>query len=189
MIQGVDTEAEKNVSNIHTKILMGGRYIKSDDGTKIIMGETLAKNLGAKVGNTVTMISQGFDGSIAAEKLTIVGLFRSGNPEYDRGLIIMPLAQAEMTFTMMGYIHSIAVKLKSSADTENVKTYIKKYIDTKTTEVLGWDELMPEMVQFIVMDDIGAYIFDFILFMVVAFGILNTILIKDYDAFAMMLPF
>jgi ABC-type antimicrobial peptide transport system permease subunit len=46
---------------------------------------------------------------------------------------------------------------------------------------MGWDELMPELVQFIVMDDFSAYIFDFILFMVVAFGILNTIQMSVFE--------
>ena len=31
MIQGVDPEMEREVSNIHTKILPGGRYLKSSD--------------------------------------------------------------------------------------------------------------------------------------------------------------
>ena len=40
---------------------------------------------------------------------------------------------------------------------------------------------MPELVQFIVMDDISGYIFDFILFLVVAFGILNTIQMSVFE--------
>jgi putative ABC transport system permease protein len=181
MIQGVDPDSEKSISNLHTKILKGGRYLAPADKNNIVMGMTLAKNLEANVGSTITMISQGFDGSIAAERLTIVGLFKSGNPEYDQGLILMPLNLAKETFGMMGYIHSIAVRLKSSSDTDSIKEYIKKYVDTKSTEILGWDGLMPEMVQFIVMDNVNAYIFDFILFMIVAFGILNTIHMSIFE--------
>jgi putative ABC transport system permease protein len=181
MIQGVDPNTENSISNLYTKVIKGGRYLTAKDKNSIVMGETLAKNLEAKVGSVVTMISQGFDGSIAAERFTIVGLFRSGNPEYDQGLIIMPLALAKETFSMMGYIHSIAIRLKSSSDMDNVKEYLKKYVDTKSTEILGWDELMPEMVQFIAMDDISAYIFDLILFLVVAFGILNTIQMSIFE--------
>jgi ABC-type lipoprotein release transport system permease subunit len=116
------------------------------------MGMTLAKNLEVNVGSTITMISQGFDGSIAAERLTIVGLFKSGNPEYDQGLLLMPLDQAKETFSMMGYIHSIVVRLKSSSDMDNIKEYIKKYVNINPLKFWGL-ELMSEMVQFIVMDD------------------------------------
>ncbi len=181
MIQGIDPVGEKHISNFHKNILSGGRFIKPDDKTQVVIGEILAKNIGAQVGNRITMISQGFDGSMAAEKLEIVGLFRSGNPEYDQGLILMPITKAADTFSMMGYIHSITVRLNSSKDTENVIEYLKKFVDIKSYEILGWDELIPEIVQYILMDDIGGYIFSFILFMVVAFGVLNTIQMTIFE--------
>ncbi len=40
---------------------------------------------------------------------------------------------------------------------------------------------MPVLVQFIVMDDVSAWIFDFILLMLVAFGILNTIQMSVFE--------
>jgi putative ABC transport system permease protein len=181
VIQGIDPDLEMAVSNLHTKILPGGRFLKSADKTEIVMGETLAKNIGASVGSSISMISQGFDGSIAAERLTIVGLFRTGNPEYDRILLIMPLAQAKETFTMMDYIHSVTIRLIDSQYMDEVKSTIQAITSPDRVEVMGWDELMPELVQFIVMDDVGAYIFDFILFMVVAFGILNTIQMSVFE--------
>ncbi len=181
MIQGVDPAAEITVSNIHTKILPGGRYLRPGDTKHIVMGETLAKNCKARVGSIVSMISQGFDGSIAAEKLTVVGLFRSGNPEYDMGLVVMPLRQAQDTFTMMGYAHSLALRLASSDDIDAVRHSLMRRADAGALEVLGWEELMPELVQFIVFDSMGAYIFDFILFLVVAFGILNTIQMAVFE--------
>lgn len=181
LIQGVDPVLEKNVSNLHTKIIKGGRYLLPGDNISIVIGEILAKNLGVKVGNSIAMISQGFDGSIAAEKLTIVGLFRSGNPEYDRSLVIMPIEQAKETFTMMGYVHSAVVRLKDVSDLVEVqKRLTSKIADTKL-ELMGWDQLMPELVQFIVMDDVSAYIFDLILFLVVAFGVLNTIQMSVFE--------
>ncbi len=181
MIQGVDPELERKVSNIHTKILPGGRYLKTSDRKSAVMGEILAKNLGLKPGDALAMISQGFDGSIAAEKLAVAGLFRSGNPEYDRALLIMPLAQASETFSTMGFIHSLALRLRDPSETGPVRESLEQAVHGEQIEVMGWDRLMPELVQFIVMDDVSAYIFDFILFMVVAFGILNTIQMSVFE--------
>jgi putative ABC transport system permease protein len=181
VIQGIDPELEMAVSNLHTKILPGGRFLKSADRTEIVMGETLAKNIGATVGSSISMISQGFDGSIAAERLTIVGLFRTGNPEYDRTLLVLPLTQARETFSMTDYVHTLTIRLVDSQHMEEVKNALLSVVPPDRVEVMGWDELMPELVQFIVMDDVGAYIFDFILFMVVAFGILNTIQMSVFE--------
>ncbi|MCP4351722.1 MAG: ABC transporter permease [Desulfobacterales bacterium] len=183
MIQGIDPDKEKQVSNLHTKIHPGGRFLTSEDTTHAVIGNVLAKNSGTGVGDEIAMISQGFDGSIAAERFTIVGIFESGNPEYDRGLILIPLSQAKETFSMMEFVHSIVIRLNNSSDLDKVKQKIVTLTSQGETklEVMGWEELMPELVQFIVMDDISAYIFDFILFLVVAFGILNTIQMSVFE--------
>ncbi|MDM8551295.1 ABC transporter permease [Desulfobacterales bacterium HSG2] len=183
LIQGVDPEHEKQVSNLHTKIMPGGRFLTPEDTTHAVIGETLAKNTGVRIGDQIAMISQGFDGSIAAERFTVVGRFRSGTPDYDRELILIPLTQAKETFTMMGFIHSIAIRLDDASYLPQVRESLLSLTSRDETqlEVMGWDELMPELVQFIVMDDISAYIFIFILFMIVAFGVLNTIQMSVFE--------
>jgi len=181
MIQAVEPDAEIRVTTMHSMVLPGGRYLRQGDSRKIVIGETLAKNLGAGVGDSIDLISQGFDGSIAAENLTIVGLVRTGNPEYDRLLVVMTMDHAAELFTMMDYITSITLRLKDTDDVRSLRNDIRSAVDTDALEVMGWDDLMPELVQFIVLDDLGAYIFDFILFMVVAFGILNTIQMSVFD--------
>ena len=182
-IQGIDPERERNVCDLHTRILPGGRFLKSEDTLHAVLGITLAKNIGAKVGDTIAMISQGFDGSIAADRFTIVGIFNSGNPEYDRNLVLVPLSQADETFTMMGFTHATVIRLDDAAHLGKVKSDIIQRVsaDQQVLEVMGWDELMPELVQFIVMDDMMAYLFDLILFMVVAFGVLNTIQMSIFE--------
>ena len=111
MVQGIEPERERSVTNLHEKILPGGRFLKEDDNTHVVMGEILAKNLKVETGDRISIISQGFDGSIAAEYLTIVGIFKSGNPEYDRTLMLIPLSQSMKTFSMMGYINSLVIRL------------------------------------------------------------------------------
>ncbi len=174
LIQGIDPVREKGVTNLHTKILPGGRYLREGDLNHAVMGSALAKNMGAAVGDEIAFISQGFDGSIAAEKLMVTGLVKSGNPALDRELLLIPLALAEEAFSMMGYYHALTLSLSEIEETKGVVERLKA-AGGEGIEVMGWDELMPELVQFIVMDDISGYIFDFILFVVVAFGVLNTI--------------
>lgn len=182
IIQGIDPEQERQVCNLYQKISTG-RFLRSGDTTHTVMGATLAKNIRAKVGDKIAMISQGFDGSIAAERLEIVGIFESGNPMYDREMILIPLSQATETFTMMGYIHSVLIRLEDPENLSQVKEKIVSLTaqNEAELEVMGWDELMPELVQFIVMDDISAYIFIFILFMIVSFGVMNTIQMSVFE--------
>jgi putative ABC transport system permease protein len=181
LIQGVDPEQEKKVSTLHTTIRPGGRYLTPEDGKHIVIGETLAKNLGVKVGDSVSMLSQGFDGSIAAANLTIVGIFKTLNPRYDQALILMPLSTAEEIFTMMGYTSSITVKLKHTSDMETVRAEMRALPGTKHLEIMGWDDLTPELIQAIVMDNLFGNIFYAILFLITAFGVLNTVQMSVFE--------
>ncbi|MBN1495472.1 MAG: ABC transporter permease [Spirochaetes bacterium] len=181
VIQAVDPDRERAVTNIHSRILPGGRYLQKSDRKQTVVGEGLAKNLGVRVGDTIAMISQGFDGSIAAANLTVVGLFKTDNPEYDSALIILPLSQAMETFTMMGYVNSITLRLRDGMTMEATRDRLRQAFAGRGLEVLGWDELMPDMVQFIDMKHFGTYIFEFILFTLVAFGVMNTIQMSVYE--------
>ena len=93
----------------------------------------------------------------------------------------VPIEQAKKTFTMMGFISSVAIRVKEKVSIEEVRDSIRKKVDLKKLEVMAWDELMPELVQFIVMDDVSAYIFDLVLYLLVAFGILNTIQMSVFE--------
>lgn len=181
LIQAVEPDREKLVSTLHKTILPGGRYLTGDDGKQIIIGETLARNLGVKVGYTISMLSQGFDGSIAAGTFTVAGIFKTLNPRYDQALIIMPLSTAIETFTMMDYITSVVIRLKHTSDMEHVRKEMRALPDTKKLEIMGWDELTPELIQAIVMDKVSGYFFYLILLAITAFGVLNTVQMSVFE--------
>ncbi len=182
ILQGVDPEAELQVSAMHKAILKGGRYLKPGDTKQIIIGEKLARNLDVKVGDTVSILSQGLDGSFAGMKdLPIVGIFKSSNPEYDQTLVLMSLAQAIDKFSMGKYVSSIAIRLHDGTRMPEVRDRMRNAIGNKDLEIMGWDELMPELMQYVVMDRTSAYIFYFVLYLTVAFGVLNTIQMSVYE--------
>ena len=181
MIQGVDPAAEKNVSNIHRSLRKGGRYLSAGDGDSVVIGDIMARNLGVKEGDEVSIISQGFDGTFAAANLTVVGIFRSGNVEYDRFLVLMPIAKAVATFSVDNYVNSIVLRLADGRMTERIRDELRASFGTKSLEIMGYDELIPDLMQYIMIDRISGEILYWILFLVVAFGVLNTIQMSVYE--------
>ena len=184
-VQGIDPEKEQRVFDLHKRIRPGGRFLGRNDKLQVVLGTTLAEKIGAGVGDRIALISQGFDGSIAADRFTIVGLFESGNPEYDRSLVLMPLSQAKETFTMMGFVHAIALRLDELSNLTETKKDIQGIAlamrNQPGLEVMGWHELMPELMQYVVMSEMATYVFVFVLYMLVAFGILNTIHMSVFE--------
>ena len=76
---------------------------------EIVIGSaTLARNLRVTVGDELTLLGSGVDGSFAAAVLTIVGIFDSGvQGPIDRNIAEMPLGAFQETFYMNGAGHQV----------------------------------------------------------------------------------
>ncbi|MBN2077414.1 MAG: ABC transporter permease [Spirochaetes bacterium] len=181
-IQGVEPSSEPLISTLHEAVMKGGRYLAPGDTDSVIIGETMAKNLDVEVGGTLSFLSQGFDGSFAgAPELTVVGIFRTGNPEYDRMLLLMPFDRAVEMFSMGEYVTAIAIRLNDGTMMPEIRERLKKAIPSEDLEIMGWDDLMPELMQYVIMDRVGAYVFYFVLYLTVAFGVLNTVQMSVFE--------
>ncbi len=188
-ILAIDPRAEARVSTILDKV-NSGRMFRSDSSAEIVVGETLLRNLSqqdgrtrARVGDTVVVLAQGFDGSLGNLKFRVVGTIKTGAPEFDRGAVLMGLRTADELLAMYGRVNLIAIRLQRLEDIPSVKTALAKYLSGSELAVLDWKEVMPELQQAIELDNIGGILFLGILVMVVAFGITNTILMSVTERF------
>jgi len=156
-----------------------------DDSNAALVGELLAHNLKADIGDELVILGQGRDGSVAASVLTIKGIFSSGEDTFDRSSIHMPLEYFQDVFSMRGAVHEVVVLGRSLDDVATIKGKLERGIkivdDHKTMAVLDWMELMPGLVQSIKMDLVSALIMYAILIVVVAFSILNTFLMAIFE--------
>lgn len=180
LVVGIDPEAEAKVSTLK-KIIHKGEYLKPGDAEGALVGRLLAKNLQVKVGDSLTVLGQGRDGSIAAMVLTIRGIYSSGLDEYDRSSIQMGLKSFQDNFSMFGAVHQMVAVCKSLEDVAGAKKFIAAHLPPQakpSLTVLDWMQLMPGLLQGIEMDLVSAFIFYLILIVVVTFSILNTFLMS-----------
>jgi ABC-type lipoprotein release transport system permease subunit len=87
---GVEPEHEPAVSNI-PGLVTSGRFLGDDGAEEIVIGSVLARNLRVSVGDELTLLGSGRDGSFAAAVVTIVGIFESGVQDIDRSIAELPL--------------------------------------------------------------------------------------------------
>jgi putative ABC transport system permease protein len=185
MITGIDPNREARVSTLaHT--IQQGRYLSDqpagDGMPHALIGRLLARNLKVTVGDELTVLGQGRDGSVAATVLKVRGIFASGQDAMDRSTIQMPLKAFQSVFSMAGAVHEVVIMAKDLADVPAVKTAIARRLPGIANDpplvVLDWTQLMPGLPQAIHMDLISGAVFYLILIMVVAFSILNTFLMS-----------
>ena len=188
VIEGVVPDTEAQVSTLKL-IVRQGTYFENNVGDigmpEALIGELLARNLKVTVGDELTVLGQGRDGSIAATVVRVGGIYNSGMDEFDRSAIQIPLEAFQEVFSMGPAVHEIVIVGRHLADAAGINVAIRSALDrldsTNALVVLDWEQLMPGLKQAISMDLVSGAIFYLILIMVVAFSILNTFLMSIFE--------
>ncbi|MEP1593531.1 MAG: ABC transporter permease, partial [Halieaceae bacterium] len=101
-IVGVEPAYEPEVSTF-PGLVKQGRFLAPDagvDSDEIVIGSILADNLKVGLGDELTFLGSGRDGSFAAAVATVVGVIDTGFDEVDRSIAEVPLAWFQQVFTM-----------------------------------------------------------------------------------------
>jgi len=174
---GVVPENEKELSTL-MKTLVEGKYLAADDDA--VIGRTLARNLGAGVGDELLVLGSGKEGGVAALALRIGGIFDTGQAELDRALVIVPLQTFRDGFYLDSEAHQVVVKLHDVEATEQVIADIGATLPAGVV-ARSWRELLPDVVQGIALDRISARLFYGILVLIVLFSIINTFVMTVFE--------
>lgn len=173
-IVGVDPSTEPSVTTL-SNLVKQGRSLNASDDNAVVLGEGLVRNLRLSLGDPVTMLGTGLDGSVAADVLTLVGVFNSGVPEIDRQIAQMPLARFNDSFLMEGGVHVVALSGANIVDVEARTVELREIAKKHGAVYLDWGEIQPAIKQAIALDLSTAMLMYVTLVVVVVFIILNTL--------------
>jgi putative ABC transport system permease protein len=155
-----------------------GRYLSVGDDGAIVLGDIFARNLGLKVGDSITLLGSALDGTIAADRLTLIGAFHTGIPELDRRLAEIPLRRFQRDFGLGDRATLIVLSGPSLAAVNAALPRIRALAAPDHLTVEDWGALQPALREAITLDfSIGMLLYA-TLVAVVAFIILNTLLMS-----------
>ncbi len=181
LVIGIDPGREARVSTL-ARIVRRGRYLREGDDQGALVGEILARNLQVDLGDSLTILGQGRDGSVAATVVKVVGIYRSGQDQFDRSSLQITLSNFDQTYTMMGAVHEVVAVCRNLDQVDAARAFLAPRLagleTNKPLVVLDWSQLMPGLSQGIEMDLVSGLIFYFLLIIVVVFSILNTFLMS-----------
>lgn len=180
IIAGIDPAAERKITVLPDKIKKG-QFLSDDDPNGVIIGKDLAKMLDVGVGDRVLLWTQNYYETLEARYFFVRGIFKSGAADTDSSYVFANLETVQQFLQLETMITTVTIRLNDPRHLESVAEKVKSKLDPKKYETLTWEETMPELRQYIVLDDIGAYVFLGILVIVVSFGILNTQLMAVFE--------
>lgn len=171
---GVEPRFEPHVSSI-PGLVAEGRYLRDDAAAEIVIGTVLARNLRVGVGDELTLLGSGKDGSFAAVVANVVGIFDSGVAELDRTIAEMSLALFDDVFYMQGSGHQVVVNAPRLGQVAELQSRVAALLPKGQDLVVhDWDALLPGLKQAIQADISSAVFMYAVLVVLVAFSVLNT---------------
>ena len=173
-IFGVDPDYEAGVSSL-PGLVNEGRFFDDRDATEIVIGKVLARNLKVDIGDELTLLGSGRDGSFAAAVADVVGIFDSGVAEMDRSIAEVPIGFFDDVFYMDGAGHAVVIVTPGLDEIDDYKAQVESLLPAAANVVVhDWDTLQPGLRQAIQADISSAFFMYGILVILVAFSVMNT---------------
>lgn len=181
IINGVLPSLELSMTNL-TRCILEGKFFSDDHTNRIVLGEKVAKNLEVGLGDKVIIRTMSLQGEISGGAYRVSAILRTGMPTFDSTFIYIPLSEAQH---LLGYeqnqANEIALWVPKRGDVGNVRDDLRRTLSGTGLSVEGWKEVFPELWQWVQMDDAFLYITVLVLVVIIAFGILNTLLMSIFE--------
>ena len=181
LIVAVDPVAEADFGMVDDQALEG-RYLEPDDKLAAYVGAGLVDSLELELGSRFVVQAQDTEHAIAGQLLRVVGIFRSGVPAVDQTMIHIPVVTAADWLGAENEVTNIGVVLDDSGATALVRNHVEEALAEPVARgdvrVMGWRESEPTLAAAIAIDSLGNYVIQGFLLVIIAFGIVNTVLMS-----------
>ncbi len=174
-IIGIDPLREENTTR-WSRHLARGEAFSRDGPNEAILGKGLSRLLACDVGGSVILVSQGADGSIANDRYTVVGIADSGDETTDRTSCYLRLGDAQELLVLPGRVHELVVTVNRLDRVLPLAQQISELLHDPNLTVAAWQEFAEPFYQAMKADRKGMWIMLVVIMLVVAVGVLNTVL-------------
>jgi putative ABC transport system permease protein len=117
-----------------------GRALTDHDIAAIVVGQGVAKSLGLKVGDQVTVVISLPKGAVNTLDFELVGIFQSFSREFDARAVRIPIGSARDLMDTQS-AHTLVVALARTQETERVLESLRARLAGSQYAVTSWREL------------------------------------------------
>jgi ABC-type lipoprotein release transport system permease subunit len=175
-----DPLREPTVTRLHA-CLSAGRWLDPALPGEVILGATLAENLGAALGDRVVLTAQRPDGQMASEVFRLGAVLCPGAPEADRTRAIIGLPCAQRWLGLGHGVTDVVVRARAHDDAPGVRERIAAALPDGHYEVLAWDALDPMVRQWLRFSEAYSVVIVLVVTGLVVAQVANTLLMVLHE--------
>jgi ABC-type lipoprotein release transport system permease subunit len=170
---GVEPGPEKAVTDLAARVVEG-RWLEGDHD--VVIGAGVAKRTGARLGDAfLAMASDGL------EPPRVVGIVRTGMDDLDGRTALVTRGYLAKLLHLEGQVHEIAIRARDPNQLDALVAAVRASVKSPDDEVLAWYDVAPGIRILIVVFSASPVFMSFILFLAVALGIVNTLLMANFE--------
>lgn len=171
---GIDRQAESKLSDM-AQFLDQGTFLEASENQPLVLGPKLARKLTVKLGDRVVLTTTDHHGELVRELFHVSGIFqpKSGLEE---GVAFTTLSAARKMIGAESAITEMGMILTNDNKRSEIASTLKVALRDSQLEVRTWEQVLPELQGTIQSDKSLTYLLVLVIFIVVGFGIANTLL-------------
>jgi len=136
--EGIDPELERPISSRIN--IISGHDLTDRKERAVLLGEGLAKSIGAMAGDTVVLLATAANGSATAVEVVVAGVFSTYSKEFDDNALRLPLDIARKLMRVDGAT-SWVVLLDDTDKTKSAVSFLSAGLPSEQFEVVPWNKL------------------------------------------------
>ena len=174
-IFGINPQAERRVTGIHTTMIEG-EYFGLDSKIKpIVIGNKLAEQLKAGLKSKIIFNLADANGNITYENFKVVGLFKTSNSPFDKSTVFVRVDDLREIFKLPpNSFHEVAIRVHDEAETFALASELNSQLNS--IKVQTWKDLNPALELYRSSMSLFNIILIAIILVALIFGIINTML-------------
>jgi lipoprotein-releasing system permease protein len=198
LIRGIDPEQEEKVIPLQKFIKLGKLDL---EGESTVLGIELARKLGVRIGDKVTIYSPGNLGQvldsikkledakgeeekkaidelrdvILPKELTVTGIFETGHYLHDSEFLLVPVYVGQELYGLNDALHGITVKTDDPYGAERVKQEIQQSLEPPQY-AQTWIDMNRQYFEAVRLERTVMFFLLFFIVIVAAFGIMSTLI-------------
>ncbi|MCU7946462.1 MAG: ABC transporter permease [Candidatus Thiodiazotropha sp. (ex Cardiolucina cf. quadrata)] len=179
-IMATDPEQETWVTSMDQGI-KEGIWLRPGMSHDLLLGRTVAQNLGAELGDRVILMAQRLNGEMVSEVFFLRGILETGAPQIDRTLAVITLNSAQQWLQMDQTVTDIVIRADNHDNTDVLYRLFAQQLSDLKYEIMPWQELDPMVRQWLEFSDAYGFVILFVVIILVLIEILNTMLISLHE--------
>jgi len=175
---GIDPKKERTLSFIADAV-SDGRYLDSDSDSGILLGRKLVKRLRTGLNKRIVLMSQDSTGVIAERGFRVVGIFEAEQTETETLYAFVAIKQAQKMLLIKNEISEVSFILHNL---DLLPVFLDRLrANNPELHIVSWWELQPFTQAILDMSSGTIALWTVIMFILVAFGLVNTLLMAVFE--------